>query len=89
MSKRIDPNTHNYRTTDHSEEIAALRGVADDDTDGMSDLNKAVLLAAADLLEVHDATGISLDNWFGPKELIAQALKMVYPDEDRFLENGV
>ena len=29
-----------------------------------------MLEAAAALLEVHDSTGISLDNWNGPREFV-------------------
>jgi hypothetical protein len=46
--------------TDHSETIKKLR----DEAAVLLPNNAAwELLAAADILEVHDATGLSLDNW--------------------------
>jgi len=48
-------------TTDHSEEIAMLRQLAGEVT---SNTNLVVdVNLAADLLEAHDQTGISLDDW--------------------------
>ena len=41
---------------------------------------------AAALLEVHDSTGISLDDWRGPRELVETALRIV---GGTFTENGV
>ena len=60
MGRRLDKPNRYGGTTDHSQEIAALRKVAslmlDDDL--IIQLN-----LAADLLEAHDQTGISLDDW--------------------------
>lgn len=49
----------------------------------------AILMAAAALLEVHDASGISLDDWIGPRQLITEALELVGLTDDLFLPNGV
>lgn len=48
----------------------------------------STLLCAAALLEVHDATGISLDDWTGPRELVENALESVGHD-GAFLLNHV
>lgn len=85
MSKYIDPATNHSRTTDHSEEISALRFLVD------STRNHEVAIiarAAADLLEVHDATGISLDDWIGPRNLVNFALSR-YTTGGTLLPNGV
>lgn len=57
----------NYRTTDHSGEIAWLRlqGVTEPDR-----LRALAYLVAADLLQGHDETGLSLDEWEAPRELV-------------------
>lgn len=48
-----------------------------------------LIQTAMTLLETHDATGISLDDWTGPREMVLLALNLVgYPDE-ALLENGV
>lgn len=63
---------YGFRTTDHSSEIRELRQLA---TLGfLSPLESAGLLAAADLLQAHDETGISLDDWYGPGRLVTLAL---------------
>lgn len=60
--------------TDHAGDIEKLREVAAIKVSPMS--SKAMLLqqktyaVAADLLEMHDATGVSLDNWESAKDLI-------------------
>lgn len=46
-------------TTNHSIEIGLMRQAAEQVSDDKAD----ALLAAADILEVHDATGLSLDEW--------------------------
>lgn len=80
-------------TTEHEAEIAALREEAfllqsltptprspeDDDLV----LRVCALMTAAALLEVHDASGISLDDWIGPRQLVEHFIG------DAFLENGV
>lgn len=82
--------------TDHSQEIAALRvqsrrlmrkHPAESATLEQAIANAAFETAAA-LLEVHDDTGISLDEWIGPRQLVERCLEAVgHPDT--FLENHV
>lgn len=55
-----------YRRSDHSTEIVRLRKQAEEGT-VMEALTCAV---AADLLEAHDETGISLDNWLSARLLV-------------------
>lgn len=60
MARRLEePNAYGG-TTDHAEEIALLRYLA-------GELNSESIVVdlnlAADLLEAHDQTGISLDDW--------------------------
>lgn len=65
-------------TTDHSKYIAALR-----------EHNSIQSSLAADLLEIHDATGISLDNWDNAQEFIRAALAYIEADGGYELqENG-
>lgn len=52
-------------------------------------LESVILFGAAALLEVHDATGISLDDWTGPHEIVIQGLLIAGYDRSAFLENGV
>lgn len=76
--RRYHNGTATWRRTDHSEEIEDLRKRA-----GNKDHGANTLLLAADLLEMHDATGISLDRW-------ATARKFVEDHIGAFiLENGV
>lgn len=56
--------------TDHSREIERLRIASPPDTSPwLSDQDVARLLAA-DLLELHDETGISLDAWISAREFV-------------------
>lgn len=56
--------------TDHSDDVARLRAACPPDTTPMlTDMEVAALLAA-DLLEAHDDTGISLDNWIAAREFV-------------------
>lgn len=88
--------------TDHAEEIATMRAWAEMLTKGdpFSKVTTAsgemptgtlvtILEAAAGLLEVHDHTGISLDDWHGPKELVQHALVLMQFSPDALLPNGV
>lgn len=52
------------------------------------DIVMTAFAASAALLEVHDATGISLDNWAGPKQLVKACLRAIGLD-GTFLENEV
>ncbi|MDE9365427.1 hypothetical protein PZ938_07400 [Luteipulveratus sp. YIM 133132] len=61
-----------YRTTDHSEEIARLRTSARFPEHTL--LERRARRAAAELLVCHDGTGISLDDWDGPRDLIEYLL---------------
>lgn len=97
MSTRLDPPV-NCRTTDHSDEIAAMRvaveaimatfpfGLGCPD-----ELRKdtVILMASATLLKCHDDTGVSLDDWLGPRQLITEALLLIGLDDTTFLTNGV
>lgn len=56
-----------YRKSDHSDEIAALRDRAGATTDRQEAL---VLAVAAELLQGHDDTGLSLDHWLAPRMLV-------------------
>lgn len=86
--RRIDPPV-NCCTTDHAEEITRLREIAD----GLSAAHKgerpdvALLVltykVAADLLEAHDDTGISLDNWSTARGLVETLVGKI------ILDNGV
>lgn len=55
--------------TNHRNEIVALRAVANTPV-VRSDLERQTLEVAADLLEMHDATGISLDDWPAARSLV-------------------
>lgn len=80
-------------TTNHVEEIDQLRARAAElrtlrpnprpPQDAVVVLEVCALETAAALLEVHDASGISLDDWVGPRQLIDFFIG------PRFLENGV
>lgn len=86
-----------HRHTVHEDEIRALRAEAlrlcgevkpEDATPQQAILNAAFEASAA-LLEVHDDTGISLDDWVGPREMVEACLTGIgYPD-GTFLENEV
>jgi hypothetical protein len=61
--------------TDHSITVKSLRKRADwhrgfEDRAGAPDTDRLVLDLCADLLEMHDATGISLDTWPTAKALV-------------------
>lgn len=66
--------------TNHSEQITDLRNTAMSlergDHKDSPDIKKRIIMfnAAAALLEVHDDTGISLDNWKGPREFVEMML---------------
>lgn len=88
MATRLNP-PQNCRTTDHTEEIERLRrseavyarfGTNITNTERTIGLAYAV---AADLLQAHDDTGISLDNWLYARNLVEHLL------EAPILENGV
>jgi hypothetical protein len=98
MSQRLDGSDH-CRTTDHSDEITMMRYAAtairtrypdSKDCPYVEYLEARVLDGAADLLEVHDATGISLDDWDGPRKLVETAMRILKLDHaTTFLTNGV
>lgn len=66
--------------TDHSTDITNLRARAET---ASGSLNRLALAAAADLLELHDCTGISLDNWPSARALVETLT------EHPITENGV
>ncbi len=90
-------STYEAEHTFHGLEIAAMRAddeairasVKPEDATFEQGLRSAAMRTAAALLEVHDDTGISLDNWVGPRELVELCLHTLgYPD-GTFLENHV
>ena len=68
-----------FRTTDHSGEIAWLRALAGEGPP----LRTLSYLLASDLLEAHDETGISLDDWVVARTFVETLL------EGPILPNGV
>lgn len=88
MATRLDPPV-NCRTTDHADEIQHLRDVAAALSKAHGGTQPATALLAlvnglaADLLQSHDDTGISLDNWDNARGLVEVLLN------EKILENGV
>lgn len=81
-------------TTDHSEEIAEMEkfvaiSMAEKDVPYGMFLETLIVKTAATLLQGHDDSGISLDNWTGPRELVEQALSIIGKGDEDFVENGV
>lgn len=66
MSKRLPEPNRSGGNTDHSEEIARLRERAT----RKERYDQLVYLLAADLLEAHDESGISLDAWQPARDLV-------------------
>lgn len=64
-------------STDHSSIIAALRA----DTGTIS-------AVCADLLEMHDATAVSLDHWTDARQMIADRLEYIEGPAFDFQPNG-
>lgn len=100
MSKhvQVQHGTYSGIHSDHSEEITALRQrvglLITQHPPETATPEQAILITgletAAALLEVHDDTGISLDNWIGPRQLVESAFMYLGLDPDAtFLENGV
>jgi hypothetical protein len=56
---RYYTNAWGLQQTDHAEELAVIRAKADK----ASGMDKVFIQLAADLLQSHDETGISLDDW--------------------------
>ena len=83
--------------TNHDLEIAAMRAdseaIMDAVDPALATLEQgfrcAAMMTAAALLEVHDATGISLDTWTGPLHLVEMCLRVLGYPEGTFLRNGV
>lgn len=72
MGRRLDEPNQWGGTTDHSEEILLLRLHAD-----MARVDRDFSLSlrlAADLLEAHDQTGISLDTWRVARAFVERAI---------------
>lgn len=97
--KTVESDNYSALHTDHSAEIQAMRdfalSIVAKYPDGASTaphlefLEATVCMAAAGLLEVHDDSGISLDNWTGPRELVETGLMIVGLPRETFLENHV
>ena len=99
--KTVTSGSYKAEHTDHSGEIAKMRdranlivktfrGTGKHEPSQAMVLEATLLMAAAALLEVHDDTGISLDNWIGPRQLVESALELCGYDSDTvFLPNGV
>jgi hypothetical protein len=100
MSRKTG-NTSGPRT-DHSHESDSMRAYAKLLTNGdpFSPVTTVagpmpagalvtIMDAAAALLEVHDATGISLDSWRGPRELVEYALTLMQFPANTLLDNRV
>ena len=99
MSRYFEFTSGSYTATqtDHTDEIAALRSESarlmretpPEEAQHVDAILNAAFETAAALLEVHDATGISLDDWDGPRELVVACLTGIgYPD-GTFLPNHV
>lgn len=56
--------------TDHSDDVARLRASCPPDTTPVLTDEQVATLLAADLLEAHDDTGISLDHWIAAREFV-------------------
>lgn len=83
----LDPEQNNCHTTDHSEFIKDIRREADEwAPHAATDFIAANLVnenrLAADLLELHDQTGISLDDWKSAREFVERIGNLTV------LENG-
>lgn len=79
MGKKLDKPNASGGTTDHSEEVARLR----ERSKRKEYYDKLVYLTAADLLESHDESGISLDNWLPARALVELLIG------ERIVESGV
>lgn len=96
--KDVKHGSYEARHSDHSAEIEAMRAKAaeiraqeSENPDPLEPegLQVLVLECASALLEVHDDTGISLDDWKGPRELVEGALALTGFPEGTFLVNEV
>ncbi len=73
MARHLSGGPEDYgRTTDHTDEIATLRRMADVRHEHY---DRLVLLTAAELLRLHDDGAIVLDQWREPRALIELLLK--------------
>lgn len=79
MSRRLEQPNASGGTTDHSQEIARLRSRAKT----KEHYDKLVYELAADLLETHDASGISLDDWTVARALVELLIG------DSIIESGI
>lgn len=72
MSRRLaGDSSSGYRSTDHSEEIAFLITSADRCHDRSTVIARRL---AAELLQAHDETGISLDDWPTARQFVEDRL---------------
>lgn len=79
MSRRLDKPNASGGTTDHSQEIARLRVRSR----VKEQYDRLVYQVAADLLEMHDSSGCSLDNWPAARALVELLIG------DEIVESGV
>lgn len=78
MGTKLAGRNDSGGTTDHSTDIELLRNAAAQWKTGEQDsMAFAMYSCAADLLEDHDRSGISLNYWDGPRALVEVALKRV------------
>jgi len=87
-----------HDSTDHSAEVLLMRAATVTAREkaatarspisrDLFDREALILDAAADLLECHDATGVTLDEWSGPKALVHAALELVGLEPERLLHH--
>jgi hypothetical protein len=81
MARKLDKPNASGGTTDHSVEIAVLRQLAYEVRFNHNLLIQLNL--AADLLESHDQSGISLDNWSWARQYVESYIGV------RVIPNGV
>lgn len=80
MRRLVGDASTGYRSTDHSGEIAWLRLKAVSAGDQQQELT---FLVAAELLQSHDETGCSLDDWTPCRQMVELLLGA------RVLENDI
>lgn len=96
---RHTPRQPTGGTTDHSMEVDALRAKARELTSATDTENPSsagvwlvgeanAYFLAADLLELHDRTGISLDDWTAAREFVERRMRWADLAEPHVLVNG-
>lgn len=87
MSIKLKHPAKTGGTTNHHEEIEALRAASKMHVDNGLVTTAILYNAAADLLECHDDSGISLENFGAVGDLVNFALRDL--GFDPFIPNGV